>query len=132
MYVERRHMVEFGKAGGFKARSPAAAEKDAMDSSAERPQSRPQRGSFFGLAALVGAVCTVIAAVVATVLAVALAASVVVIALMGGALLFIASLAARARRTAKIAKARREQPQIIEARNVGGHSWVAYGWDRRQ
>ena len=125
-------MVEFGKAGGFKARSPAAAEKDAMDSPAERPQSRPQMGSFSGLAAVAGAVFTVIAAVVATVLAVALAASVVVIALMGGALLFVATLAARARRTAKTAKARREEPQIIEARHVGGHSWVAYGWDRRQ
>jgi Flp pilus assembly protein TadB len=103
-----------------------------MDSPADRPQSRPQTGPFTGLAALAGAVCTVIAAVVATVLAVALAASVLVIALMGGALLFVATLAARARRSAKTAKARQQPPQIIEARNVGGHSWVAYGWDRRQ
>ena len=103
-----------------------------MDSPAERPQSRPQTGSFSGLATLAGAICTVIAAVVATVLAVALAASVVVIAVMGGALLFIATLAARARRTAKMAKARSQEPQIIEAQHVGGHSWVAYGWDRRQ
>jgi Flp pilus assembly protein TadB len=125
-------MVEFAKIGGLNARSLAAEEKDAMDSSAERPQSRPQTGSLSGLAALAGAVCTVIAAVVATVLAVALAASVVVIAVIGGALLFIASLAARARRTAKIDRARRQEPQIIEARHVGGHSWVAYGWDRRQ
>jgi Flp pilus assembly protein TadB len=124
-------MVEFAKTGAPGKRFPAAAEKDAMDSSAERPQSRPQTGSFYGLATLVGAVFTVIAAVVATVLAVAVATSVVVIALVGGALLFIASLAARARRVGKVAKARREEPQIIEARNVGGHSWVAYGWNER-
>ena len=106
-----------------------------MDSTADGPQSpRPQRAipGSQSLATLIGAVCTVVAAVVATVLAVALAASVVVIALMGGALLFVATMAARARRTAKVAKARREEPQIIEARNVGGHSWVAYGWDRRR
>ena len=104
-----------------------------MDSPAERPQSHsPQQGIPGGksLAALAGAVCTVIAAVVATALAVALAASVVVVALMGGALLFLASLAMRARRTARARSA--AGPQIIEARNVGGHSWVAYGWDRRR
>jgi Flp pilus assembly protein TadB len=104
-----------------------------MDRPAERQQSQsPQKGIPGGksLAALAGAVCTVIAAVVATMLAVALAASVVVVALMGGALLFLASLAMRARRTAR---ARSDAgAQIIEARNVGGHSWVAYGWDRRR
>jgi Flp pilus assembly protein TadB len=105
-----------------------------MDRPSERLQSRPNTGFPGGrsLVVLAGTICTVIAAAVATVLAVALAASVVVIALIGGALLFIASLAARARRTAKIARAQRQEPQIIEARNVGGHSWVAYGWDRRQ
>ena len=102
-----------------------------MDSSAERLQSRPKKGfpGIKSLAVIAGAVFTVIAGVVATVLAVALAASVVVIGLMGGALLFLASLAMRARRTAK-AKSN-PGPQIIEARHVGGHSWVAYGWDRR-
>jgi Flp pilus assembly protein TadB len=104
-----------------------------MDSPAERPQSpSPQKGipGGRGLATLAGAVCTVVAAVVATALAVALAASVVVIAVMGGALLFLASLTMRARRTAR---ARPDPgPQIIEARHVGGHSWVAYGWDRRR
>ena len=23
-------------------------------------------------------------------------------------------------------------PQLLEARHVGGHSWVAYGWERRR
>ena len=102
-----------------------------MDSSAERLQSRPNKGfpGIKGLAVIAGAVFTGSAGVVATVLAVALAASVVVIGLMGGTLLFLATLAIRARRTAK-AKSN-PGPQIIEARHVGGHSWVAYGWDRR-
>ena len=115
-----------------KDRPEAVRRKDAMDRPAERLQSRPNTGfpGARGLVAVAGAVCTVIAAAVATVLAVALAASVVVIGLMGGALLFLASLAMRARRTVK---ARSEPgPQIIEARHVGGHSWVAYGWDRRR
>lgn len=106
-----------------------------MDSQ-ERLQSRPTaRGSFPGgksLAGLAGIVFSLIAALVATVMAVAVAASVLVLAVMGGALLLLASIAVRARRTAK-AKVRAEAgPQIIEARNIGGHSWVAYGWDRQR
>jgi len=104
-----------------------------MDRPVERLQSRPQTGfpGARGLVVLLGAVCTVIAAAVATVLAVALAASVVVIGLMGGALLFLASLAMRARRTVRAANAD-PGPQLLEARHVGGHSWVAYGWERRR
>jgi hypothetical protein len=82
------------------------------------------------LATVAGAVCTVIAAVVGIALAVALAASVLMILLMGGALLVLASVAVRASRTGKVA--RQPGPQIIEARHVGGHSWVAYGWDQRR
>jgi Flp pilus assembly protein TadB len=103
-----------------------------MDRPAERLQSRHNKGfpGLRGMVAVAGAVCTVIAAAVATVLALALAASVVVIGVMGGALLFMASLAMRARRTVR---ARTEPgPQILEARHLGGHSWVAYGWDRRR
>lgn len=103
-----------------------------MDSSADRPQSpRPTTGSIpggKGLAWLVGLLFSAIAAAVAIVLAVALAAGVVMVAVMGGVLLGLASLAARARRTVK---ARDDGLQIIEARHVGGHSWVAYGWERR-
>ena len=110
-----------------------------MDSSAERLQSPRsqaprQRGSAIpggrSLAWLAGLFVSFIAVVVATVMAVALAASVVVIAVMGGALLLLAPLALRARRAVK-AKAD-PGPQILEARNVGGHSWVAYGWDQRR
>jgi uncharacterized YccA/Bax inhibitor family protein len=70
-----------------------------------------------------------IASFVAVILAVALAAGVVVVAVMGGVLLALASAASRARRTVKVRRA--AGPRIIEARNVGGHSWVAYGWDKR-
>lgn len=31
----------------------------------------------------------------------------------------------------RIARPRRD-PKLIEARRVGGHSWVAYGWDGRR
>ena len=101
-----------------------------MDSTAGRPQSpRPTTGSAAGLGWLVGFVVSSIASVIAVILAVALAASVVVVAVMGGALLALAGLASRARRTIKVRSD--SGPPIIEARNVGGHSWVAYGWDRR-
>ncbi|MDB5460016.1 MAG: hypothetical protein JWO72_1757 [Caulobacteraceae bacterium] len=101
-----------------------------MDSSAGRPQSpRPVTGSSAGLAWFVGLVLSTVASIVAIVLAVALAASVVVVAVMGGALLALAGLAARARRTVKARDA--STPQVLEARHMGGHSWIAYGWDRR-
>src|ERR1700744_3165927 len=88
----------------------------AMDRPAERLQSRFKTGIPGGksLALLAGAVCTAIAVVVATVLAVALAASVVVLAVMGGALLFMASLAMRARRTARARVKSDPGPQILE------------------
>lgn len=87
-----------------------------------------RRAGFKGLAWLAGAVATVAAAVIGAALAVFFAATVAVIALMGAALLAVASLAMRARR---FTRARPREPQVIEARNIGGHSWVAYGWDRQ-
>ncbi len=110
-----------------------------MDSSADWPQSpraqapRAKRAPIpggKGLAWIAGLFVSFIAVIVTTVMAVALAASVVVIAVMGGALLLLAPLALRARRAVK-AKAD-PGPQILEARHVGGHSWVAYGWDQRR
>ena len=81
-----------------------------------------------GVAWLGGLLATGAALAIGAVLAVFAAATVVVIALMSSALLGLAGLAMRARRTAR-AKA---DPDIIEARNVGGHSWVAYGWNDRR
>ena len=61
-------------------------------------------------------------------LAIFFAATVVVTALMATALLALAAMGLKARRTVRAPVGR----DIIEARNVGGHSWVAYGWDGRR
>jgi hypothetical protein len=55
---------------------------------------------------------------------------VAVIALMASALLALAGLALRARRTAR-ARSRAAPDGVIEARHLGGHHWVAYGWNER-
>jgi hypothetical protein len=72
-----------------------------------------------------GLIATACAAAVAAVLAVFFAATVVVIALMAAVLIAFAGLALRARRSTRKAGA------VIEARHLGGRSWVAYGWDER-
>ena len=89
----------------------------------------PSQPAFKGLAWIGGLVATLAAAAIGAVLAVFFAATVVVIALMSSALLALAGLAMRARRTVR-ARAPSD-PDLIEARNVGGHSWVAYGWRDR-
>jgi hypothetical protein len=87
-------------------------------------QSKP---AWRTLALIGGGIATCAAAALAAVLALVFAASVVVIALVASALLAVAGMAMRARRRA--AMARSTEPGVIEARHVGGHSWVAYGWD---
>lgn len=79
------------------------------------------------LAWVAGAVVTAAAAVLAAILAIVFAATMAVIALMTGVLIALGSLAYRARRAMRPARA---DADLIEARHVGGHSWVAYGWDR--
>jgi hypothetical protein len=79
-----------------------------------------------GLAWLCGALATVAAAAVGAALAVVFAASLLVIGVMGLVVVAFTGLAVRARRGA-----RPVDPSLIEARNIGGHSWVAYGWDDR-
>lgn len=79
------------------------------------------------LAALGGALAAAAAVIVGAVLAVIFAATVAVIAVMSSALLALAGLALRARRTARA----RRQDGVIEARHLGGHHWVAYGWNER-
>ena len=85
-------------------------------------------GPFRGLAWLGAAIAWAAAAAIAAVLAIFFAATVVVIALMAGVLLFLAGAAMRARRTVRPPA----DPELIEARHIGGHSWVAYGWDGRR
>ncbi|MFZ5670946.1 MAG: hypothetical protein ACOY4K_15770 [Pseudomonadota bacterium] len=88
------------------------------------------RSAFRGLAWLAGALATCAALAVGAVLAVFAAATVVLIALMSSALLALAGLAARARRTVRARPS--VDPDVIEAHKVGGHSWVAYGWNERR
>ena len=80
------------------------------------------------LAALCGALATAAAVAVGAVLALFFAATVVVIAVMSSALLALFGLATRARRAVH---ARRDD-EVIEARYLGGHHWVAYGWNERR
>ena len=88
----------------------------------------PQRpAGLTGLAWIGGALATVAAVGIAAVLAVFFAATVVVIGVMAAALLAVGGLAYRARKAVRP----NTDPTLIEARNVGGHSWVAYGWDQR-
>ena len=89
---------------------------------------RPGRSAFRGLAVVGGAIAWTAAAVVAVVLTVVFAATFVVIFFMAARALGLATAALRARRTAR----RAADPDLIEARNIGGHSWVAYGWDGRR
>jgi hypothetical protein len=78
------------------------------------------------LSVVVGLFATAAAVVIAAVLAVVFAATVAVIAVISSALLGFAGLAMRARRTA-----RARADGVIEARHLGGHHWVAYGWNER-
>jgi hypothetical protein len=80
--------------------------------------------------ALAGAVATSIAVAVAAVIAVVFAATLVVIGFMATALLGLAAFALRGRQAAAAAPA--GEPGLIEARHMGGHSWVAYGWNERR
>ncbi len=82
-------------------------------------------GAWRGLAWLGGALAAVVASTIAAVLAVFFTAALAVVALMGVVAVGFAGLALRARRSAKAG-----DPDVIEARRVGGNSWVAYGWDQ--
>lgn len=87
-----------------------------------------ETGAFKGLAWLGGALATSAAILVGAVLAIIFTATAVVIALMASALLGFGSLAMRARRSLR---APPPEPGVIEARHMGGHSWVAYGFNER-
>jgi hypothetical protein len=84
--------------------------------------------AFRGLAWIGGAVASVAAIATGVVLVVVFAASLLVILMMVGVVLALAAAAVRARRTVQTPP----DPDLIEARNIGGHSWVAYGWDGRR
>jgi hypothetical protein len=96
-----------------------------------REFARTHGSALRSLAMLGAGLATAAAVAIGAVLAVFAAATVVVIALMSSALLALAGLALRAKRTAH-AQARRREDGVIEARNLGGHHWVAYGWNERR
>ena len=88
---------------------------------------RTAASPMHNLAWIAGALATSVAVVVGAVLAVVFAATVVAVGFLGSALFGLAAFAFRGR---KMAKAPADDG-LIEARNVGGHSWVAYGWNER-
>ena len=94
-----------------------------------REFARTHGSALRSFAMLGGALATTAAVAIGAVLAVFAAATVVVIAVMSSALLGLAGLALRAKRTAN---SRRRDDGVIEARHLGGHHWVAYGWNERQ
>ncbi len=75
-----------------------------------------------------GGLARVAAAVVGALMAVVFAASVVVIAVIAAAPLMLSVVALRARRSVSAAA----DPDLLEARRVGGHSWVAYAGNARR
>lgn len=88
---------------------------------------RPTNGFVASVMWLGGVIATLAAMAIGAVLAVFTAAAVAVIALFAGALVFLAGLALRARRTVSVR--RRRGDDVLEARKVDG-TWVAYGWER--
>ena len=96
-----------------------------MDASLSHEPS-PIDGALRGLAWLGGLLATGIAALFAAILAIFVAAAVLVLAMTAAVFLGFTGLAVRARRGVRA----KDDPDVIEAHNVGGRSWVAYGWDQ--
>jgi cation transporter-like permease len=86
------------------------------------------RAPFRSIAWLGGAIAWTAAGVIGAVLALFFAASVMALLFMGGVVAALALAAMRARRTVRASI----DPDLIEARHIGGHSWVAYSWDGRR
>jgi hypothetical protein len=91
-----------------------------------RMQSFPLFTPLRGLAALVAALAWIAAGVLGAALAVVLAATILVLAFMTSVVLALAAAGVKARGAVRSPR----DSGLIEARRVGGHSWVAYGWDR--
>ena len=90
------------------------------------------RGGATGMKALAwigGLLATVAAVIIGSVLTVFAVTTVVVLAVMTSATLAFVALASRAGRKAR---ARAADDGVIEAHKVGGHHWVAYGWNERR
>ncbi|MEO8927438.1 MAG: hypothetical protein ABI306_09790 [Caulobacteraceae bacterium] len=89
--------------------------------------SRPTKRSVFGaLAWFAGALAWAAVAAIGAMMAVILAAVVVAAALMASVILALSGAVFRARRAARV------DDDVLEARHVGGHSWVAYAGNARR
>jgi len=91
------------------------------------PAARRSAGVLAPLMWLGGLIATLAAMAVGAVLAVFAAAAVAVIAVFAAVVVFLASLALRARKT--VSGRNRRADDVIEARKVDG-AWVTYGWER--
>lgn len=91
----------------------------------QRDAGSVQSPAVRGLARLGAVVASGAAALVGLALAVVAAASVLAMVLIGLVLLPLTAVALRARRSA----ASGDGP-VLEARPIGGHAWVAYGWEK--
>ena len=89
----------------------------------------PQGSALRSLAMVGASLATATAVLVGAVLAVFFAATVAVIALMTSALVAFMGIALRASRSARARRAGADG--VIEARHLGGHHWVATGWNER-
>jgi hypothetical protein len=98
-----------------------------MDQAHPRLVGRTRWTGWRGLAWIAGGLAAAAAAIIGAVLAVIFTFAVAVMALLTAAVVGLGTLALRGRRAVRPAPA----DGVIEARNVGGHSWVAYGWDQR-
>ncbi len=94
---------------------------DLSDRSRARARLSPARGFAWLFGALVWAAAGLIGAA----LALFLGMMVIAIAAASSLLLGLATAAVRARRAFEA----RGESGLIEAHRIGGHSWVAYGWD---
>ncbi|MBA3812849.1 MAG: hypothetical protein H0X27_14605 [Caulobacteraceae bacterium] len=91
----------------------------------DRGRFTPWRSAARGLAWFGGVIAWTAAVAVGAAMAVVFAATLLVITLMASALVALTAAAMRTRRAVRATV----DPGFIEARQVGGHSWVAYGWD---
>lgn len=87
-----------------------------------------RRRSVGPLAQIGGALGWAAMGVVGAVAAAVIAAAVLAVAVVGSAALGVAALVFSARRAVRSGA---DDPDVIEARHVGGHSWVATGWQGR-
>ena len=96
-------------------------------------QQAPRGGkpALRSLTAFGGAIAAAAAVGVGVVLAFVFAATVVVVGLMLSLLVGLVAFAIRAGRMGRRRDKGEADDGLIEAQHLGGHHWVAYGWNER-